>query len=402
MQPERDLRVVVQERRHLAAAGAVRPPEAAVRVRQRAEQERGAALGGGEQVGPPAQARRPRPARPGPCRSSSRAPCRRARAAGGAARAVEQWLAHARERARASASSSGGATSESTVAPSKLPSSVTPHVFSASSASSAREHGAELRGRPRERRALDAVGVGVLRRGEAAVLERELAQEVVEDALRDLAPLLVAGHLPGREVRAREQRVVVEHLLEVRHEPDRVDRIAVEAAAELVVDPAVGHAPQRAQRHRERLLAAAAAVHAEQERRAPSAAGTWARAPKPPLRSSCCPRSVSRASRSVASLSWKPAGGRPSRPLLQARGHLRGLVLDQLAALTVGLVDALEHLAERGQAAARLGREVRPAVERARRRAAGRRSSASRPGPSERRPRSCRGRRRRGAPRDRP
>ena len=98
------------------------------------------------------------------------------------------------------------------------------------------------------------------------MLERELAQQVVEDALGDLAPLLVAGHLPGREVRAREQRVVVEHLLEVRHEPDRVDRVAVEAAAELVVDAAVGHALERAQRHRERLLAAAAPVHAQQER----------------------------------------------------------------------------------------------------------------------------------------
>ena len=54
------------------------------------------------------------------------------------------------------------------------------------------------------------------------------------------------------EVDPGELGVVVEHLLEVRDEPDRVGRVAVEAAAELVVDPAVGHRVERPPRDRER------------------------------------------------------------------------------------------------------------------------------------------------------
>jgi hypothetical protein len=43
------------------------------------------------------------------------------------------------------------------------------------------------------------------------------------------------------EIRRDEQRVVVEHFLEVRHEPLRVDGVAVEAAADEVVHAARGH-----------------------------------------------------------------------------------------------------------------------------------------------------------------
>ena len=85
---------------------------------------------------------------------------------------------------------------------------------------------------PGEREALDAVRVGVLRRGEPAAVERELAQHVVDGLLGDLAVALLADHLEAVEVRDGEQRVVVEHLLEVRHEPLVVDRVAVEAAAD--------------------------------------------------------------------------------------------------------------------------------------------------------------------------
>ena len=45
--------------------------------------------------------------------------------------------------------------------------------------------GRALAGRPGEGQPLDAVGVGVLRRGEAAAVERELAQHVVERPVGD-------------------------------------------------------------------------------------------------------------------------------------------------------------------------------------------------------------------------
>ncbi|TXS21826.1 hypothetical protein EAO74_37110, partial [Streptomyces sp. gb1(2016)] len=50
-----------------------------------------------------------------------------------------------------------------------------------------------------------------------------------------------AGGAPEMGVHAAEQRVVVEHLLEVRDDPFPVHGVPGEAAAELVVDPAVGH-----------------------------------------------------------------------------------------------------------------------------------------------------------------
>src|ERR1044072_7104359 len=43
------------------------------------------------------------------------------------------------------------------------------------------------------------------------------------------------------EVEAREQGVVVEHLLEVRNQPARVGRVTMKATAELIVDAALSH-----------------------------------------------------------------------------------------------------------------------------------------------------------------
>ena len=93
----------------------------------------------------------------------------------------------------------------------------------------------DLLRRPREERALlELAGrvpaVGVLRREEAAARMRHLAQHVVEGRGRDAAIELPAGHLPGVQVDHGELCVVVEHLLEVRDEPDVVDAVAVEAA----------------------------------------------------------------------------------------------------------------------------------------------------------------------------
>ena len=47
------------------------------------------------------------------------------------------------------------------------------------------------------------------------------------------------------EVDADQQRLVVEHLLEVGHEPFLVDRVAREATAEMVVDATTGHRVER-------------------------------------------------------------------------------------------------------------------------------------------------------------
>ena len=137
---------------------------------------------------------------------------------------------------------------------------------------------ADLGGRPDERQPLDAFGVGVLAGGEGAVGRRELADHVVEGSRRDVAVAGLAGRRPGVEVDPRELGVVVEHLLEVRHEPDRVGRVAVEAAAELVVDPAVGHLVER-EPHDGVEPGVAAAPDGAAGTRWSSAGGTSARRP---------------------------------------------------------------------------------------------------------------------------
>lgn len=51
------------------------------------------------------------------------------------------------------------------------------------------------------------------------------------------------------EVGRGQERLVAEHLLEVRDDPVGVDRVPVEAPAELVVDPARGHGVERGRHH---------------------------------------------------------------------------------------------------------------------------------------------------------
>ena len=107
--------------------------------------------------------------------------------------------------------------------------------------------------------------IGVLGRVEAAVGVGHVAQHVIEDAARGCGVLRVAGDLERFQVGDGELRLVVEHLLEVRHEPALVHRVAMEAAAELIVHAALGHLAQREQRHVERFLVLGARVVAQQE-----------------------------------------------------------------------------------------------------------------------------------------
>ena len=67
------------------------------------------------------------------------------------------------------------------------------------------------------------------------------------------------------EVQASEQGIVVQHLLEVRHEPERVHGVPVKAAPELVVDPSHGHPVQRSLHHLQRLRVASPEVLPQQE-----------------------------------------------------------------------------------------------------------------------------------------
>src|SRR5439155_20714245 len=78
------------------------------------------------------------------------------------------------------------------------------------------------------------------------------------------APIaLVAEATPRTPVHRREQGVVIQHLLEVRHEPLLVDRVAMEAAADEVVHTAERHVVERPACH---LLLTAAEEELEHRR----------------------------------------------------------------------------------------------------------------------------------------
>ena len=92
------------------------------------------------------------------------------------------------------------------------------------------------------------------------------------------------------QVGAGEERLVVQHLLEVGHEPERVGRVAREPTAHVVVDAAGRHRVQRRGHHAEGLLLAAQVGaqeeverHRRGELRRPSepAVGGVERAPDP-------------------------------------------------------------------------------------------------------------------------
>ena len=123
---------------------------------------------------------------------------------------------------------------------------------------------ADLGRRPDEGRSLLALGVGVLAGGEAAFGHPQLAQQVVERPRRGLEVAGLTRDLPGVHIHARELRVVVEHLLEVRDQPAGIRGVAVETAAKLITDTARGHRVKAPARNVQWALPAAGRVAPQQ------------------------------------------------------------------------------------------------------------------------------------------
>ena len=87
----------------------------------------------------------------------------------------------------------------------------------------------------------DAFGVRILARIKAAARISHLADHIIKRLLCDAARKVVLGHLKEMQIQTRQERIVVEHLLEMRHEPLRVHRVTMKPAAELIVYAAFGH-----------------------------------------------------------------------------------------------------------------------------------------------------------------
>ena len=210
--------------------------------------------------------------------------------------------------------------------------------------------------RPDVELALDALGVGVERGGEAALLLAQLGERPVERLAAHALEQRLARDLPRVQVGAGQQRVVVEHLLEVRDEPGAVDRVAREAAADLVVHAAAGHpraacaAPSRARRGRAGS-------------RSPRRAGTSARrrSRRARRRRACAGRRRRRrasAGSISASGGFSAAAPRSRGTIAPACERISSRCSSHAAPI------AVQHLRPARHALARLGREVRAGPER--------------------------------------
>ena len=157
------------------------------------------------------------------------------------------------------------------------------------------------------------------------------------------------------EVRRDEQRVVVEHLLEVRDEPALVDRVAVEAAADQVVHASGGHGVERLGDHGQ-LAAAHEQLEGGGGRELRSAAEAAEGGVEDP------PQGTGGVAEDRLG---ERVRGRPDLRAAPDRLHeLLRRPRHVVWPLAVRLGDRVEDLAEARQPVARLGREVGAPVER--------------------------------------
>src|SRR5690606_16748699 len=89
--------------------------------------------------------------------------------------------------------------------------------------------------------ALLALGIGVQGRKEPTLLALHFRKEPAGNLPRRISKKRLAERSMGVHVKTQKKRVVVEHLLEVRHEPRLVRRVAMEASREVIPDAAFAH-----------------------------------------------------------------------------------------------------------------------------------------------------------------
>src|SRR6185369_16266505 len=99
----------------------------------------------------------------------------------------------------------------------------------------------DFRRSPDKKPPFDALAVCILRRIKTATRIKHFPPDVFESFSCCPPKEFILGDLIKMQVDADQLSVVVEHLLEMRNETDRIYRITVEAAAELIIDPSIRH-----------------------------------------------------------------------------------------------------------------------------------------------------------------
>jgi hypothetical protein len=219
-----------------------------------------------------------------------------------------------------------------------------------------------LGGAPDEVLPFLALAVRIGRRVEPTCGVAQVAQHVVEGVLDDAPEARIAGHLVRLEIQTGYLGVVVEHLLEVRHEPVGVDRVAMEAAPDLVVHAAARHPLAGEDDRLEQRRVAGGAVLAQEElerrrmrelRRAAESAFLTVDVREEALGGAAWQAGVQLA---IAAPDLLGA--------CQPREQLVDGLRDLVGSLAVGARDRLEHPREARHAVTVDRREVRAAVER--------------------------------------
>ena len=204
------------------------------------------ALGHRQPFGPLEHASRRGRARRSSGRSSRPAPCRPSR--GGCAWRAGQQLGAMAASFCSSSSVNGDRVNVRRLRmlwPSKLPAVGDVVDPQKSSSSPAGEHARDLLPATRRRTCLPRLRCRHRARRRSRRLGDHLALEPGDGLLDAQLEQRVARLAPGLGHQVDQQGVVVEHLLEVRHQPALVDRVAGEAAAEVIVDAALADVGQR-------------------------------------------------------------------------------------------------------------------------------------------------------------
>ncbi len=181
------------------------------------------------------------------------------------------------------------------------------------------EHLGELGRRPGVELALDALGVGVERGGEPALVGAQLAQQEVGGlAARPARP---AGRRSAATSarRPEQQRVVVEHLLEVRHHPAAVHGVAREAAGRAGRTCRRGPSPRRVRSsHPGARSATRSAPRCRSRNSSTIDGGNFGAPPKPPCAASNSPASARTAPSSRSASSGSSPASATSLPQVTA------------------------------------------------------------------------------------
>ncbi len=131
------------------------------------------------------------------------------------------------------------------------------------------EHPRQLVGFPHEERSLLPLAIRILSAGEASFGCHHFAQHPLATLAGNACEAFLSRNQVGLEVRGNQERVVVQHLLEVRDQPALVRAVAVKTAPELVVDTPAGHLVQGKRHLVQRILGTGPQVMTQHDAQVP-------------------------------------------------------------------------------------------------------------------------------------